>query len=313
MLVTIYFFDSRISEIKTQFLYYQFFSHSKNIPKNYLQEEYPPYVYNGAREKFVPFIYHSFVPSRSSRCSPVSYLSNTNRESCPRGKGKCARIGKMGSAKNSPWRGNIIKDKLLRRIEPLLSYCQSRNNRELRIHGDIDVIFSPRCAVASVTGLIRDVQEIFLIKVGLPTFDLFIPTFHLIPLLISIRSGKLFVLKIYTASIPFFFFCHVDFLLKKRLSQLILDDDHDLIIRSFHDIFFTLTIKLANIFESFLAIHTRKARFIPIIQANRTRRNSHSHKHGTRLNSKRPKAASYVRFREDESRSRYSKSSPLGC
>lgn len=196
LLVTIYFSDSRISEIKTQFLYYQFFSHSKNIPKNYLQEEYPPYAYNGAREKFVPFIHHSFVPSRSSRCSPVSYLSNTNRESCPRGKGKCARIGKMGSAKNSPWRGNIIKDKLLRRIEPLLSYCQSRNNRELRIHGDIDVIFSPRCAVASVTGLIRDVQEIFLIKVGLPTFDLFIPTFHLIPLLISIRSGKLFVLKI---------------------------------------------------------------------------------------------------------------------
>lgn len=213
MLVTIYFSDSRISEIKTQFLYYQFFSHSKNIPKNYLQEEYPPYAYNGAREKFVPFIHHSFVPSRSSRCSPVSYLSNTNRESCPRGKGKCARIGKMGSAKNSPWRGNIIKDKLLRRIEPLLSYCQSRNNRELRIHGDIDVIFSPRCAVASVTGLIRDVQEIFLIKVGLPTFDLFIPTFHLIPLLISINNSKIicfenyFFLFIYTASIPFFFSC----------------------------------------------------------------------------------------------------------
>lgn len=114
----------------------------------------------------------------------------------------------MGSAKNrnSPWRGKIIKDKLLRRIEPLLSYCQSRNNRELRIHGDIDVIFSPRCAVASVTGLIRDVQQIFLIKSRATHVQPIHPNFPFNSTINFDWSGKLFISKIYTASIGFLFF-----------------------------------------------------------------------------------------------------------
>lgn len=83
------------------------------------------------------------------------------------------------------------------------------------MHGDIDVIFSPRCAVASVTGLIRDVQEIFLIKSRATHVQPIHP--NLIPLLISIGIGKIICFEnLYCLDCIPFSSLFIDFLLEER-------------------------------------------------------------------------------------------------
>lgn len=142
---------------------------------------------------------------------------------------------------------------------PFQSYCQSRNNRELRIRGDIDVIFSARCAVARVTGLIRDVQEIFLIKErGESHVQPIYPNFPLNSAINCDQENYLFR-KLYTASIGFFS-CWRIYLVQlwSRLDsrRWLMDDRTDDYCRSI------FTIELANwryilrLLESFLYVET---------------------------------------------------------
>lgn len=256
---------------------------------------------NGAREKFLLLILHffshhldhqmfsSFV-SKQHR----SWITSTRKRKVRRNGEEWRRIATVHG-----------KEKLLRinyyaTSTPFQSYCQSRNNRELRIHGDIDVIFSARCAVACVTGLIRDVQEIFLIKEkGPATFNLFIPTFHLIPLLIA---------KI----ICFENLYRVDWILSllvlTYLSRLTLEQtwfstmingrsNGWLFVDDIADRSSQLNSLIEDIYHSSNRIYssrcTWKPRFVPTKPI--ARGETHSHKHGARLNSKRPKAASFVR------------------
>lgn len=176
---------------------------------------------------------------------------------------------------------------------PFQSYCQSRNNRELRIRGDIDVIFSARCAVARVTGLIRDVQEIFLIKErGESHVQPIYPNFPLNSAINCDQENYLFR-KLYTASIGFFS-CWRIYLVQlwSRLDsrRWLMDDRTDDYCRSI------FTIELANwryILRLLESVSVR-GNLVSFQTKPIARGETHSHKHGARLNSKRPKAASFV-------------------